>query len=305
MRRPTLFVMLLGVAFIAWGTEVPHSTSSDDILQQYLSMPHPKMDTMGEARSARLDVLAELGKQPDALPIIRDVLPRVGDPRRREELAELCGRSIQTKESAVLLSELLKDPDEQVRSQAVQGLRLMTRRVDRTGGRRIQRGRDHPPRVAGLVPTLILAANDSAETVRLFALFALADSCDPRAIAELRKRLKDPSRKIRFNAACLLTEFQDASGLPELKVMLDHLQKTDPKNDGLYWLNPERLLASLERITGKSFGEIPMNPMLCSSDNGEEKRYEDLLDAWTAWWNWRPTETEKQEDPNQKVDPIN
>ncbi len=76
--------------------------------------------------------------------------------------------------------------------------------------------------------------------------------------------------------------------------MLAHLQKTGPKNDSFdYWLNQEMLLASLERITGKSFGDIPMNPTLCSFDNGEVERYRDLLDAWSQWWSWQPIDYQR------------
>jgi len=52
------------------------------------------------------------------------------------------------------------------------------------------------------------------------------------------------------------------------------------------------LLASLERITGKSFGEIPMNPHLCSDTTKiaeYEQRYGELLRIWAQWWAWEPS----------------
>ena len=93
---------------------------------------------------------------------------------------------------------------------------------------------------------------------------------------------------VRFTAACLLTEFKDASGLDEMKKALARF-RGKPESAGPF--DVEKLLASFERITGKSFGEIPANPSL-SSDSGvvaaSEKRYRELLDTWAAWWAWEP-----------------
>ena len=289
MKRRSPVVALFVVAAAARSAEAPTDTAGD-IVQQYLLMSHAETGTPGEARMARLRVLAELGKHPNALRAIRGALPEVDDPRKREELAEICATMIHTEGSALLLSGLLEDPDDQVRFHALQGLRRMACRKDRSGGKRIQRGPDHPPKVDGLVPTLISAAGDPAEAVRDCALFALADACDPDAVLEIRKRLQDPRTRARFLAACLLTEFQDASGLPELKAALHRLRSTGPGDEVLYWSHAEMLLASLERITGKSFGEVPLNPGLCSADRGESERYRELLDAWAAWWDWRPDE---------------
>ncbi len=65
--------------------------------------------------------------------------------------------------------------------------------------------------------------------------------------------------------------------------------RNDPKAEMSF--DVERLLASFERITGKSFGEIPMNPVLVSDTRViavNVKRYRELLDTWTAWWAWEP-----------------
>ena len=56
--------------------------------------------------------------------------------------------------------------------------------------------------------------------------------------------------------------------------------------------NRDLCSASFERISGKSFGEIPRkSPDLCS-EGGEadeiEKRLDYLLDAWAQWWAWEP-----------------
>jgi hypothetical protein len=48
---------------------------------------------------------------------------------------------------------------------------------------------------------------------RVNALFALADTFDPAAIADIHRRLTDDSEEVRFQAACFLAECQDASEL--------------------------------------------------------------------------------------------
>jgi hypothetical protein len=56
----------------------------------------------------------------------------------------------------------------------------------------------------------------------------------------------------------------------------------------------ERLLSSFQRITGKSFGEIPMNPFITSDSRAAAaatQRYRELLDTWAAWWDWMPRGT--------------
>ena len=93
---------------------------------------------------------------------------------------------------------------------------------------------------------------------RTLALFALADTCDPAAVATIRERLTDANDDVRFAAACLLTEFQDRSSLNELK-RASELFRSDKASKFMVDLNSEQLLASLERITGKSFGPVPMN----------------------------------------------
>jgi HEAT repeat protein len=197
----------------------------------------------------------------------------------------------QAQESVELLCKLLKDPDAEVRRQAIHELRMMARRTDRIGGKRIERGQEFAPAVEGLVPYLVSAANDEVELNRICALYALADTRDPLAVLELRNRLKDPSENVRFHAACFLTEYQDASGLPEMRDVLDRLLRTDPLDDFTYYFEAEMLLASFERIIGKSFGEIPLNPSLCS-DTREipkiQKIYDTLLDTWAEWWVWEP-----------------
>jgi len=282
----TSLVLQLGTpARPTWAGEAAEASGTREIIDCYLALPHPERDTV-EARQARLEVLARLSRASDALTVIRGAWPTIKDSRQRAELAEMMGRQIQTPASAAMLTEWLKDPAEDVRWQAVHGLRLMARRTDRVGGKRTVQRSDHPAKVEGLAPALISAANDPSEKVRVNAMYALADARDPQATQELRKHLRDPSREVRLHAACFLTEFQDTSGLPELSQALGRLQTSDPEQDIRYYSEAEMLSASLERITGKTWGEIPMNPGLSSNTQEIEAlrdRYRKLVAAWSEF----------------------
>lgn len=186
------------------------------------------------------------------------------------------------------LIDRLNEPSAEARSAAITELRLLARRVDASGAKRVRHGEPAEPKVKGLVPYLIRASKDEAEWNRILALHALADTLDPAATDAIRNALKDKSALVRLNAACLLTEFQDAAGLPEMKAALARIRKNQ-EDAGPF--GAEQLLASFERITGKSFGEIPMNPILLSNTRAiaaTEERYKELLDAWAEWWEWQP-----------------
>src|SRR5215212_2234942 len=167
-------------------------------------------------------------------------------------------------DEAQALVKQLTDPDAEKRLVAIQELGHMARRVDRVVNLRCDWRDLYPPKVKGLVPHLIRAAGDEDETNRVAALFALSDASDPAGIAVIRERLKDKSERVRFNAAWLLTEFKDASGLDELKKALARFRAKP--TDARPW-EAERLLDAFERITGKNFGKLPVNPM--AAPNGE------------------------------------
>lgn len=287
-----LFVVIGLANSLPSAAPVEKRSQAERIIAGYLAMPQPE-DQFGEARQARWQVLGQLKALPDeAVSAVRRTLADVKNPRQREELAAAVADQIHTNEAAALLRDFLKDGDAQVRSKAIHGLRMMARQTDRIGGKRTQRGQDFAPKVKGLVPWLIEAADDKAEQNRISALYALADACDPAAVAELRRRLQDPSDRVRLYAACFLTEFQDASGLPEMRAALERMSKQKPQSDLDRYGSAEMLLASLERITGKSFGEIPMNPHLCSDTTKiaeYEQRYGELLRIWAQWWAWEPS----------------
>ncbi|MHC4691420.1 MAG: HEAT repeat domain-containing protein [Planctomycetota bacterium] len=301
MRKST-FLLMFVVTLFALTADQLWASEAEKIIKRYLKMPNPKDASFNEARVARLNVLAELKSIPEqAIDAIGRSLLEVENPRQRYELASMLGDHFHIEESAALLCKLLQDPDEKVRWQAIHGLRMMARRTDRTGGKRLKRGQDFEPKVQGLVPYLISAASDKAERNRVSALYALADSRDPSAVSEMRNRLKDPGEKVRLYAACFLTEYQDAAGLPEMRKALSRCRRIDVKRlavelDYSYYHETELLLASLERITGKSFGPIPLNPTLCSDLRRMQdikKRYKALLDTWAEWWAWEPKAEER------------
>jgi len=282
MRRPSLILLALGLALQfcplvqpAEVTKTATSTKSAELMKQYLGMK------LTPDRTARLAILDQLGKASDALDVIQKTWSTITDPKQRAEVAETVGRHIQTPAGAAVLTKWLKDPDATVRWNALPGLRAMASRTDRIGLTRIQRGPDKPSKVAGLVPALIKAANDSVARVRVGALFALADTREPQAVQEIHKHLNDANAEVRLHAACFLTEYQDASGLAEMLRVLERLRVPEPNYYEAYML-----WASLERITGRSMGEIPMIPALSSSHDTSLLRagYKNGLDAWHTFF---------------------
>ena len=301
--KKLMLILACVVAFSASAAAKRQDSKATEVIQRYLKMPMPrKPPGSGPERKARLKVLGELKSMPgEAVSAYARALREVKNPWQRYELAvkfrSTCS-AFDTDESVALLCELLTDHDERIRYQAICGLHGMSRRTHRSGAKRIPQGPDFAPKVAGLVPYLISAASDKVDSNRIVALYALADTREPLAVSELRKKLKDPSELVRSLAACLLTEYQDATGLPEMRNALDRLRSINLPLalDILYYDEAERLLSSFERITGKSFGPIPLNPGLRSDTRqipNIRKRYKALLDTWAEWWAWEPKAKEK------------
>ncbi len=294
---PVFFLVLTAVA-----ESEDAASKAKRVLDRYLEIPQAE-----GSRMARMSVLAELKEMPKgAVSAAEQVLLERASPNQRLDIVGALGDYIHTDECARLLHRVLQDVREpqdresadyelMVRSSAAHGLRLMAARTHLSGGRRTPFKPDSEPEVQGLVPYLISAANDKTEVVRLSALYGLADSRDPAAVTELRNRLKDTSWEVRFYAACFLTEYQDASGLPEMRKALSRFigGKRDSA-DFEYYGQVEMLLASFERITGKSFGEIPLNPDLSGDIDFADgtprgaKQYSALLRNWEVWWNSQP-----------------
>ena len=315
MRTLAVLLSVAGLIPCLSSNRPAQVTDARAILERYLAAPIPEGPSKTDAPDsravrvsdqARLDrnaILNELSPLSDeAVAAAEPVIFKRANSLQRAEIVSMLGDHIQTRACAELLHRVVQDirqpnvqgdalMEELVRCDAALGLRNLSRRVERGGGKRVQSGSVHEPKVPGLVPWLIEAANDPSERVRTFALYGLADSLDPAAVADLKKHLKGSSQTVRFYAACFLTEFQDASGLSEMREALARLRKAgEMRRENMleYWHQAEMLLASFERITGKSFGEIPLNPTLSSVAGAGVREYHELMDTWAAWWDWRP-----------------
>lgn len=283
---PFLLITIVLTSALALGEDAPRR--APEILQRYLEMPNMGIRGPDEWRGKRLEVLKELTAIPDeAVREIAAALPRA-DQKQRVELIEVLGW-IPTRGSADLLISLLKDPAPPIRSRAVHSLRLLACRIHRSGMVEVPKGADFPPKVDGLVPHLITAAGDKYAGIREIALLALADTRDPAVVAVLRGHLDDPAARVRLTAACLLTEFDDDSGLSILKSTLHTLrinQKQGCKLNLTYYADAQQLIASLQRITGVNLGEIPGDPALYSSTLAAKEaaaRTDSLVTAWDDW----------------------
>ena len=324
----TRHLVTMTLIVTVWGAAAAGSQQSqaDQLVADYLELSLSQPSRPGPPDPRRGETLMALRAMGDtATDAIGRGLSQTKDSRQRVELAEILGHWIQTEKAATLLVKLLDDPNDVVRQGAIQNLRILSQRTDRSGPRRMQREpnpaprvdgeraarqrtvepkdeRNEPPvefapKVEGLVPHLIAAANDDVELNRVSVLYALADTRDPRAVAELRARLEDPSEKVRLYAACFLTEYQDASGLSEMQAALARLSRPNPEENSDFMLDYYSqagiLLASFERITGRSFGLIPMSPYYSSSfeqSSQYARQYRTLVAAWAQWWAWEPAD---------------
>ena len=282
-------LLILGLSS---GTVFAQGTAAD-VIREYAGIALPADDPRGESRSKRLDVLRKLAELPEA-----EVLAAVGAALEGETAADRRAELVETllafpsKASADVLVRSLVDPSAHVRRNAMHILRLFSRKVDRIGGKREQRAAWARPKVEGLVPHLIKAADDPDEINRTSCLYALADTLDPAAVDRIRTALRDASDSVRMTAACMLSEFNDSSGIEELKAALARVRAA-PASDPMRLMNAERIVASMERLTGKSFGRLPMNPMLMSDSRmaaDAHREYERVVSAWAAWWAWHPPE---------------
>lgn len=222
--RCVLYLLVFLSATISSPAIVDESAmSAQQIIDEYLALPCPVDDRIGEARIKRLKTLRQLAtKSDEAVSVIAETLVGLDLPVHRRELIEILGR-ITTQSSAELLISFIHDPDPGVRRNVIQSLRLLASRIKRSGAVDVPPNPQHPSQVEGLVPHLIEAAEDENIPNRTLALFALADTRAYEAKDELHRRLVDYDPSVRFTAACLLTEFGDSTGLPILREALDRL----------------------------------------------------------------------------------
>lgn len=265
MSRVTVaLIVVMSISRLASSGDLNQS----DEVQRYLSMlKDPKSEVRREAISGLRTLSARIHRMGES----RMVRPSDFSPEEAERLMR-----------------------GQIGKGTASSMKAKPERDGRRGRRMpLEEGPEFAPKVEGLVPHLIKAAGDEEESNRILALYALADTRDPLAQAELRHRLQDSGQRVRFEAACLLSEFRDVSGLSELKAALLRLQTAteEERRAPLYFRHVERLLYSFERLTGKSLGEIPPNPHLVSDSRQWpqiRERHVSLLRAWAAWWAWQP-----------------
>jgi hypothetical protein len=269
----------------------PHAPA-EEIVDAYLQTPWPAKDVEDTLREERRTFLRQLANLPDQTPgAVSKALPRVAEPGRRAELVGTLKR-MHTRTAADVCIEALKDEHPEVRRQAVEGLRLMARKVNRKGSQLTAIDEHEHPPIPGLVPYLIRAADDVDELNREYALYALADSRDPAARDALRRKLDDPGGNVGFYAACLLTEFNDVGGLPVMKDRLARLRRTGPEaNEIDYYRQAGMLFVAFERVTDKQFGRIP-EYLWGESDSRKldsiRQEHAQLLETWGKWWGWKP-----------------
>ncbi|MBT3288521.1 MAG: hypothetical protein HN380_14335, partial [Victivallales bacterium] len=166
------------------------------ILDRYMAVTHPKSPSktapydreadakVNQAQAARRAILAELRDVPgEAMSVVGQVLSQLASPKQRFEIVGTLGDHTHTRGCAELLHRVLQDVrtpqdeeaalyEELVRSSAVHGLRMMSRRTHRSGGQRSRRKPDFEAKVPGLVAYLIFAANDEAGRGRGNAMYA-------------------------------------------------------------------------------------------------------------------------------------
>jgi hypothetical protein len=305
--RPVVLAGIVLAGSVMLRAQPASGESAEELLKNYLDMGptlqaadplsgFPKstrsVETERQQVRGRLDLEERLSQTPGVVAVVRTALPAITDTRQRFDLLMLLARHVPSRETADLFTDLFKDPNEDLRSQALFGLRMLASRIDPSGRRGTQPEPAHPPKVDGLVPVLISAAKDASPQIRGSALYALADTRDPQAIAELRLMLQDAGQDIRLTAACLLTEVRDCSGVSEMKEALHRLAQQGATQDPRFYLDAENLILGFERVTGKSFGEVPLHPALYSDaakGRAASERYHQLLNTWVQWWNWTPS----------------
>jgi len=118
--KKLICVLTLALALAPSLQAKTENNKADEIIEQYLKMPHPEKDGLGEARQARWEILGRLMAMPEtAVGAVARALPKIKEAAQRRELTGFLTSYFQTPESAEVLCELLKDKDKQVRWEAI------------------------------------------------------------------------------------------------------------------------------------------------------------------------------------------
>jgi hypothetical protein len=256
------------------------------LVEALLAMPASEEDPGGTMNARRWQLARDIGETGDAaVEAIEAARPRATTPLQRHELVSALA-AVRTPRATAALLRLLAEKDDATRGAAVSGL------VDR-----LHRPADTAERARVFEALAAEMGREPVEATRLQLVYATraiaragnADALEPSralAVAALRDRLaKDDSALVRGTAACCLTEFGDLSGEAELRrAVLDAAAHGDRLGPGAWSL--EALAPAVERVSGRSFGPVPLRPELSSDSRAvprlrqERAAYLQKLAAW-------------------------
>ncbi|MGD0100745.1 MAG: hypothetical protein ABSC60_10410 [Acidobacteriota bacterium] len=290
--------------------------SSADLVSELLAMPTDGQVNALDLRrymDRRAAILREIAARGDAVALLvsklltelpdmghraqlyRDI-DAVGDPAiaailkarpgavfqfQKHQLATALA-TIKTPASTKALLALLPDSDDEFRTAAIEGLTVgIIRHVSDSDSDQV---------FSALIRQAPLEKIEGSRSRICMVMLYLAGKVapgarktDPLAVSAvdmLQGRLKnDESSQVRFEAACALAEFYDFSGKEELK-------KAIPAMHSLAGPALGRAVSAIEKISGKTFGPVPLDPILASDTRAipalRDQR-QALLDKLAEW----------------------
>jgi hypothetical protein len=269
--------------------------SSTDLVSELLAMPTEGQvnwqDYQRRYKDRRAAILREIAAREDAVALLvnqlltelpdmghraqlyRDI-GAVGDPaiaailwvrpsaasRTQQNQLATALATIKTPASTKALLALLPDPNDEFRTPAIEGL---------TGGiMRHERDDDSNQIFSALIKQASLEKIEGSRSRICMVMPYLASKVAPgarktdplavSAVSMLQGRLKDDeSSQVRFEAACALAEFDNFSGKEELKNAIPAMHSFAGPALG-------RAVSAIEKISGKTFGPVPLDPILVS-----------------------------------------
>jgi HEAT repeat protein len=216
-----------------------------------------------------------------AIPVILKARPDAASRTQKNQLATALA-TVKTPAGTKALLALLPDPDDEFRTAAIQGLTVSIIRHENDG--------DSDQVFSALIKQAPLEKFENSRSRICMVMLYLAGKVAPgarntdplavSAVGMLRGRLKDDeSSQVRFEAACALAEFYDFSGKEELK-------KAIPAMHSLAGPALGRAVSAIEKISGKTFGLVPLDPILASDTRAipalRDQR-QALLDKLAEW----------------------
>jgi hypothetical protein len=291
--------------------------SSADLVSELLAMPTEGQvnwqDYERRYKDRRAAILREIAVREDAVALLvsqlRTELPdmgrraqlyrdvgEVGDPAiaailkarpgatsriQQNQLATALA-TVKTPAGTKALLALLSDPDNEFRTAAIHGLTAGIMRHENDG--------DIDQVFSALIKQAPSEQFEGSRSRICMVMSYLAGKVAPgvrkanplavSAVGMLQGRLKDDeSPQVRFEAACALAEFDDFSGKEELK-------KVVPAMDSFAGPALGRAVSAIEKISGKTFGSVPLDPILASDTRtipALRDQRQALLDKLAEW----------------------